>query len=84
MEPTHGDILEKLGELKGQVAALIALVTQHQSEVSSLAGRVSALEIRMAQGVIICAAVALVAPLVIPQLGQVIFHETHPAEVRHK
>ena len=84
MEPTHGDILEKLGVLEGQVASLIALVTQHHSEVTSLAGRISAMEIKMAQGVILCAAIGLMAPMVIPSLGRVVFNETHPPEMRHK
>jgi hypothetical protein len=84
MEPTHSDILEKLGELKGQVTALIALMTRHQDQMSSLAGRVGALEIRMAQGVILCAVIGLIAPLVIPSLGRVVFNEMHPAIVRPK
>lgn len=43
-EPTHGDILEKLGELKGQVATLIGLVAQKREDINSLYGRVSVLE----------------------------------------
>ncbi len=43
-EPTHGDILEKLGELKGQVATLISLVAQKREDINNLYGRVSDLE----------------------------------------
>jgi hypothetical protein len=43
-EPTHGDILEKLGELKGQVATLISLVAQKREDINALYGRVSVLE----------------------------------------
>lgn len=43
-EPSHGDILEKLGELKGQVATLINLVGQKREDINSLYGRVGALE----------------------------------------
>ena len=43
-EPTHGDILEKLGELKGQVATLISLVAQKREDINAIYGRVSVLE----------------------------------------
>ncbi len=43
-EPTHGDILEKLGELKGQVATLISLVAQKREDINTLYGKVSQLE----------------------------------------
>lgn len=43
-EPTHGDILEKLGELKGQVATLINLVGQKREDINALYGRVGLLE----------------------------------------
>jgi hypothetical protein len=43
-EPTHGDILEKLGELKGQVATLISLIAQKREDIITLYGRVSDLE----------------------------------------
>jgi hypothetical protein len=43
-EPTHGDILEKLGELKGQVSTLIGLVGQKREDINALYSRVSLLE----------------------------------------
>jgi hypothetical protein len=43
-DPTHGDILEKLGELKGQVTTLIGLVGQKREDINALYGRVSVLE----------------------------------------
>ena len=43
-EPTHGDILEKLGQLKGQVDTLIGLVGQKREDINALYGRVSLLE----------------------------------------
>ena len=43
-EPTHGDILEKLGELKGQVTTLINLVAQKREDINAIYGRVSTLE----------------------------------------
>lgn len=43
-EPTHGDILEKLGELKGQVATLISLVAQKREDIQAIDARVGQLE----------------------------------------
>ena len=43
-EPTHGDIMEKLGELKGQVATLISLLAQKRDDINALYGRVGLLE----------------------------------------
>ena len=43
-DPTHGDILEKLGELKGQVSTLIGLVGQKREDINALYSRVSLLE----------------------------------------
>jgi hypothetical protein len=43
-EPTHGDILEKLGELKGQVATLISLVAQKREDINTIYGRLGQLE----------------------------------------
>ena len=43
-EPTHGDILEKLGELKGQVATLISLLAQKRDDINAIYGRVGLLE----------------------------------------
>lgn len=34
-EPTHGDILERIGELKGQVTALTALMAQKREDIQS-------------------------------------------------
>jgi hypothetical protein len=43
-EPTHGDILEKLGELKGQVATLISMTEQRREDINAIYGRVGVLE----------------------------------------
>jgi hypothetical protein len=34
-EPTHGDILEKIGELKGQINALTVLVSQKREDLNT-------------------------------------------------
>ena len=43
-EPTHGDILEKLGVLQGQVNTLINLVGQKREDINAIYGRVGVLE----------------------------------------
>lgn len=43
-EPTHGDILEKLGELKGQVTTLIGLIAQKREDINAIHGRIGVLE----------------------------------------
>ena len=44
IEPTHGDILVQIGELKGQVATLITLVGQKREDINAAFARVGVLE----------------------------------------
>lgn len=43
-EPTHGDILERIGELKGQVTALTALMAQKREDIQSAFTLIRSLE----------------------------------------
>ena len=43
-EPTHGDIMVQIGELKGQVATLITLVGQKREDINAVFARVCVLE----------------------------------------
>jgi hypothetical protein len=43
-EPTHGDILEKLGELKGSLNALTLVMAQKREDINSLFDRVGIVE----------------------------------------
>lgn len=43
-EPSHGDILVQIGELKGQVQTLITLVGQKREDINAVFARVGALE----------------------------------------
>ena len=79
-EPTHGDILEKLGELKGQVATLITLVAEKREDINALYGRVSTLEKDWAKWVGICLAAAFLMPLVTPRIQQGLGIIEHNAE----
>ena len=43
-QPSHGDILERLGELRGQVNTLIVLVGQKREDLNALFARVGIVE----------------------------------------
>ena len=43
-EPTHGDIMVQIGELKGQVSTLITLVGQKRDDINAIYGRISLIE----------------------------------------
>lgn len=60
-EPTHGEILRAIGVLEGQLKQLLDAVDQDGRERSSIGDRVSKLEQRMAQVVIIAVIAASVS-----------------------
>lgn len=60
-EPTHGEILRAIGVLEGQLKQLLNAVDQDGRERSSIGDRVSKLEQRMAQVVIIAVIAASVS-----------------------
>lgn len=63
-EVSHGDILYKLGGVEGKIDTLAALVAQKQADLAEAFKRISQLEQRVAQGVIIAVIVGALAPLV--------------------
>ena len=78
-EPTHGDILEKLGELKGQVSTLISLygrvgilekTSVTRDEMNSAEQRINGLEKEVAKWAGICLAASLALPMITPYLLQ--------------
>ena len=60
-EPTHGEILRAIGVLEGQLKQLLDAAIQDGRERSSIGDRVSKLEQRMAQVVIIAVIAASVS-----------------------
>lgn len=62
-EVSHGDILYKLGSVEGKIDHLAGLVAQKQSDLTEAFKRISLLEQRVAQGVIIAVIVGALAPL---------------------
>jgi len=63
-EVSHGDILYKLGGVEGKIDHLAGLVAQKQTDLAEAFKRISLLEQRVAQGVIIAVIVGALAPLV--------------------
>ena len=63
-EVSHGDILYKLGGVEGKIDTLAGLVAQKQNDLAEAFKRISHLETRVAQGVIIAVIVGALAPLV--------------------
>ena len=62
-EVSHGDIYHKLGALEGKLDAVIVSVAEKKSDLSDAFRRLSDLEKRVAQGVILAVVIALIAPL---------------------
>lgn len=83
-EVSHGDILHKIGQMEGKMDALILSVSEKKSDLSEAFRRLTELEKRMAQGVILAVAVSLVAPLVWQSLGPRLHFGDPPAAVRQR
>lgn len=80
---SHGDIYHKMGVLEGKLDAVIVSVAEKKSDLGEAFRRLTDLEKRVAQGVILAVAVGMLAPLlwnaVDPQLR---FQQKTPSEVR--
>lgn len=80
---SHGDIYHKMGVLEGKLDAVIVSVAEKKSDLGEAFRRLTELEKRVAQGVIIAVAVGVLAPLVWNAVDpQLRFQETRPSEVR--
>lgn len=99
-EVSHGDILYKLGGLEGKIDTLASLVAQKQADLAEafrrlsevekrpdptpLIGEVSKIKERVAQGVILLAALALIAPLLWQSMAPRLHFGEPPAEAREQ
>ena len=63
-EVSHGDILYKLGGLEGKIDSLVATLAQKQVDLAEAFKRIGELERRVAQGMVLLAAMTVVAPMV--------------------
>jgi hypothetical protein len=61
---SHGDIYHKMGVLEGKLDAVIVSVAEKKSDLGEAFRRIRVLEGRVAQGVILIAALAFSAPLI--------------------
>ena len=62
-EVSHGDILYKLGGLEGKIDSLVAALAQKQTDLAEAFKRIGELERRVAQGMILLGAMAVLAPM---------------------
>lgn len=63
-EISHGDIYHKLGALEGKLDAVIVSVAEKKSDLGEAFRRLTDLEKRVAQGVILAVVIGMLAPLV--------------------
>lgn len=70
MEPqtSHGDIMRAIGHLEGKIEGMLLSVQASQSDITKVFERLNRAEQRIAQGVIIAAAISLVLSIGIPVL----------------
>lgn len=60
---SHGDIYHKLGSLEGKLDVLTNALSQKQDSLTEAFRRLTDLEKRVAQGVILAVVIAVMAPL---------------------
>ncbi len=77
---SHGDILHKVGQMEGKLDALIISVSEKRSDLGEAFKRITELEKRVAQGVIVTVVIALFAPLVWQSIGSRLHFGEPPAE----
>jgi hypothetical protein len=63
-EVSHGDIYHKLGALEGKLDAVMSSVSEKRSDLAEAFRRLTELEKRVAQGVILAVLIATIAPLI--------------------
>lgn len=81
-EVSHGDILHKIGQMEGKMDALILSVSEKKSDLSEAFRRLTELEKRVAQGVILAVVVSMVTPLIWQSLGPRLHFGDPPASAR--
>lgn len=66
---SHGDILHKLGMLEGKLDAMNQSLAQKNADISSAFSRLSEVEKKVAQGVILAVVVSLVMPILVAMIA---------------
>ena len=84
-EVSHADILHKVGQMEGKLDALIVSVSEKRSDLSEAFRRLTELEKRVAQGVIVAVIVGALAPLVWQSMGpRLHFAQPQSVEARER
>jgi hypothetical protein len=81
---SHGDLLLAIGQMQGKLDALVATMAQQRTDVAEAFRRLNEAEKRIAQGVIIAAALSLVMPILVTLLAPRITFSAHPATGQHR
>jgi len=76
---SHGDLLLAIGQMQGKLDALVSAMSQQRSDVTEAFRRLNAAEQRIAQGVIIAAALSLVMPVLVTLVAPRVTFSAHPA-----
>lgn len=83
-EVSHGDILRAIGTLEGKLDAIHQSIANNRSDIIEAFRRLTAVEQRVAQGVILALLMSLVMPVIVamvsPRLefGQAPMHQHRP------
>jgi len=81
---SHGDLLLAIGQMQGKLDALVTTMSQQRTDVAEAFRRLNEAEKRIAQGVIIAAALSLVMPILVTMLAPRITFVPHPATEQHR
>jgi len=66
---THGDILRAIGNMEGQLQAILTNLANSRTDMNTAFNRIRLLETRVAQGVILAVAVAFITPFIVSALN---------------
>ena len=78
----QGDILRAIGNLEGKLDAIHQAMGANRTDIVELFRRLGLAEQRIAQGVILCAAISFVTPLLLMTLAPRL-HFNQPTERSH-
>jgi hypothetical protein len=82
-EVTHGDILRAIGNIEGQLTAIITSNANNRSDLNNAFQRLRQVEVRVAQGVILAVFLSLVMPIVVSAASlRLHFGHEPPSEAR--
>jgi hypothetical protein len=77
---THGDILRAIGNMEGQLQAILTNLANSRTDMNTAFNRIRALETRVAQGVILAIAASVIIPLIVTALNPQIYFRMPASE----